>query len=333
MWTCSSIELASVELDGVDALHVGVEEPPVLLHAALLEVLVEHGEEDGLDGARVARRSPADVVDQVLVVDGRILGRRRDAASGRPPALRHHKGDAGAPVVGHRHVEGVDGGVEEVLVLVGAVLEDGARSGEERVAEVHGSRVGGVGEVGVDAGHERRAGARQEPEDGAHEPLRLVRELGGGRRLVAAEDGLRHGRGDLDAVQAGGDQRGADVLHGRDQALRRAAFHLVAHADAAEGDLGVGLDVVADPRRGRGGAGGEAGQHVIGRAGHDADARAAHGLESRLVRRVDPHQRDAVVLVHADDGARRRQVVAAHAVGHPDGLHHGCTYICTYFSG
>jgi hypothetical protein len=74
MWTCSSIELASVELDGVDALHVGVEEPPVLLHAALLEVLVEHGEEDGLDGARVARRSPADVVDQVLVVDGRILG-------------------------------------------------------------------------------------------------------------------------------------------------------------------------------------------------------------------------------------------------------------------
>lgn len=308
------------EADGVDVLHVGVEEAPILLDAGVLLVLVEHGEDVGLDGAGVARRAAADVVDEVLVVDPGVGRRGGHAAGGGPAGLGDDEGDAGAAVLGHGGVERVDGGVEQVLVPVGAVLDDGAGGGEERVGDVDAALAVGVGEVGVDVGEQRRAGAGEEAQDGRHERLRLAGELRGGRRAVHGEERLRHRRRHLDVAQPRRHQRAPDVLHGRDQAGRGAAGDLVPDGDVPERHRRVGLDVVPHPRRRRGGAGGEVGEHVVGRADDDADPRAAHRLQRRLVRRVQPHRRDAVGAVHPHHRARRRQVVRAHAVAHPDRL-------------
>ncbi|CAM0955794.1 unnamed protein product [Alopecurus aequalis] len=308
------------EADGVDVLHVWVEEPPVLLHAVVLLVLVEHGEDVGLDAARVTRGAAPDVVDQVLVVDPGVGRRRRLAAARWPPALRDHELHAAAAVLGHRRVEGVHRRVEQVLVTVGAVLDHGAGRREERVAHVKGARVVGPRQVRVDVGHQRRAGAGKELHDGSHERVRLPGERAGGGRAVHAEDGLRHRRGHLDVSQPGGGERALHVLHGGEEVLRGAARDLVADADVTEGDLRVRLDVVPHPRGGGGRAGGERGEDVVGRPDDHVNARAADGLQRRLVGSVQPHGVDSVGLEHAHDFARRRQVVGAHAVANPDGL-------------
>ena len=62
-----------VQADSVDGLHVWVEETPILLHILRLLVLVEHGEEIRLDGVRVPWRAPSYMLDQVFVVDLRVL--------------------------------------------------------------------------------------------------------------------------------------------------------------------------------------------------------------------------------------------------------------------
>lgn len=60
-------------------------------------------------------------------------------------------------------------------------------------------------------------------------------------------------------------------LHGRDEVLCGVAGHLVANADASEGDGWVGLDIVADPRGHHGRAHSEGGEHVVGGTDDDAD--------------------------------------------------------------
>jgi hypothetical protein len=68
--------------------------------------------------------------------------------------------------------EGVDERVEEVLVRVAAILQDGSGRREERVAEAHLGLVARVGEVGVHVAEQRRPRALQVLRDGAHVPLR-----------------------------------------------------------------------------------------------------------------------------------------------------------------
>jgi hypothetical protein len=72
----------------------GVEESevPLCLGSRLL-VLVEHGEDVGLDGAGALRRALPDMVDDVLVVGLRVPRCGGVAASRRPSALGHDDAD------------------------------------------------------------------------------------------------------------------------------------------------------------------------------------------------------------------------------------------------
>uniref|UniRef100_A0A0A9CMQ0 Uncharacterized protein n=1 Tax=Arundo donax TaxID=35708 RepID=A0A0A9CMQ0_ARUDO len=317
--TYSWIELSGAEGDGVNPVGAWVEEPPVLLHAGLLKVLVEHGEHVRLHLPRPPRRALAHVLHQVLVVRHRVLHRRRHAARRRPPGLRHHDPNVGSPELLHRRVQRVHCRVEQILVPVLPVLDHGPRRREEREAHVHGPEVEGVDEVRVQVGQERGASPLQEGHHIAHERLRLLGELAGRRRDVDADSGLRYRRRDLDVVQAGRGERGVDVLHGGHEELRLADGDFVAHDEEPERDARVGLDVLADPL-GRGGlAGGQGGYHVVGRADDDPDAAAAEGAERGGVRPVEAHDGEAVVAEHVHHGARRWQVVAARAVAHTNG--------------
>jgi len=161
------------EIDGVRRGFVRVEESEVPLRlGSRLLVLVEHGEDVGLDGSRALGRALPDMVDEVLIVGLRVPRSGGVAASRRPPALGNDDADVPGAGVLERGDEGVDERVEEVLVRVAAVLHDGPRRREERVAEVDLGLVARVGEVRVHVAEQRRPRALQVLRDGSHVPLR-----------------------------------------------------------------------------------------------------------------------------------------------------------------
>uniref|UniRef100_A0A804N7R7 Uncharacterized protein n=1 Tax=Zea mays TaxID=4577 RepID=A0A804N7R7_MAIZE len=315
----SSVSPSGSKGDGVNPLHVRVEEAPVLLHSGVLLVLVEHGEHVCLHPPGPPRRALPHVPHQVLVVRPGVLQRRCGAARRRPPGLRHHHPDAvpaGDAEPPHRRVQRVHRGVEQVLVPVLPVLHH--RPGRREQREVHAqvAQPQRVDEVGVQVGQQRRAGPRQERHHVAHERAGLLRELARRRRQVHGDGALRDGRGDLHVAQPGGRQRRVHVLHGRHEQRRLLQGDLVAHHHVAERHRRVRLHVVADPRRGRGRAGRQRRQGLVGRAHHHPDPAPAQRRQRVAVGPVEPHHREAVVAQHAHHRARRRQVVAARAVAH-----------------
>ncbi|CAL4952769.1 unnamed protein product [Urochloa decumbens] len=306
------------EIDVVCRRFVRVEQSkvPLRLSPGLL-VLVEHGEDVGLDGPGALGRALPDMVDEVLVVGLRVAGAGTVAAGRRPAALGHDDVDVPGAGVLQRGVEGVDERVEEVLVRVASVLHDGAGGGEERVVDVDLALVALPGEVRVHVGQQRRAGALQVLRDGAHVALREAAL----RRREALGDAALHGRGHLDAAEAGVVEGVVDVLHGREDVVRVTAGDLVADGDVAEGDARERLDVVLHPGGGGVGVGGDGAEVGVGHVHDEADVGVAESLERVGVREVDAHEVDVVGLVELHDIAGRRQAIAVHAIAHADGLH------------
>jgi hypothetical protein len=323
---CSSDPPLLVEPDRVHGLLVAVEEAEVLLRGiAALLVLVEHGEDEGLQRAGPLGRAAADVVDESLVVFPRVVDAGPEAAGRGPAALGHDDPDVGRAGLLERGDDGVHHGVEQVVVVEAvAVVPDGGARLERGVAQADVARVVPVREVRVHVGEQRRAGAGQVARDVRHVALR--EGAAGGRERVG-DHVEAHRRGALDAREAGARQGGVQVAHRREEAARVVALHLVAHRDVLDADGGVvGPHVALHPRVRERGAPGELAQDAAAVAGveDERDAGVAQGGEGFGVGGVDAHAFDALGPVELHHVAAGRQVVAQRAVADADGVH-GCT--------
>ena len=126
--------------------------------------------------------------------------------------------------------------------------------------------------------------------------------------------------------QPGVGQRGVDVLHGGEDAVGVPAGDLVAHGDVLQVDPRERLHIALHLRGRRARVGGQRGEVRVGHVHDHPDVAAAQRVESVGVREVDAHLVDAVGLVELHHVARRRQVVAVHAVAHADGVD-SCTSV------
>ena len=193
-------------------------------------------------------------------------------------------------------------------------------------------RVTHVGEerVGVDV--EGRAGLGEEVEQRAEVHHELVFEDAGGGRVGVGDHVEAHRRGALDPRQPRTRQGAVQVPHRREDALRGAALHLVAHGDVLDVHRGVvGLHVALHPRRRVRGAAREPAKLVVAGVEHEDDARVAQGVERVGVGGVDAHAVDALGPVELNHVAAGRQVVAQHAVADADGVH-ACTQSSCHIS-
>lgn len=292
-----------------------------------LPVLVVQVEQEHLHGhAGPPRRADAarDPLHHLGVVRRGVLRGRGRVPRGRPPGLRHRDRHAPEPLPLQRGHQRVHRRIEQVGVHQRAVSHRRRARGEQRVAELDVGGVVHVADEGVGVHHEGRAGVGQEPQHGAQDVHGGGVERAGRGRVRRGEHRRGVRGGDLDpAVEAEGDERAVQILHGRHK-VRRVELVVVQHL-VADGEVanalggGVGEDAGPQPlERALGSRGGEEGQVLVGHADHEVDAGGGEGREHGWVGEEEPRLGDPVLPEQRRRHGRRGQVAPNAAVADAD---------------